>query len=128
MFAQWLQDQLDQRKWKQVDLAKAAELDRAVIHNLLKSKRGPGETTIKAIAKALNLPPEEVYRVANFLPPIAQVTERDERINHRIKMLSDEKRRQVEYFLDYLESWPEPNENAVLTENKKVVSVPERIA
>jgi transcriptional regulator with XRE-family HTH domain len=88
-FPQWLQLELDKRGWRQADLARAANLDSAVISNLINSKRGPGEETCQSIAKAFGIPPETVYRAAGLLPPISERDERIETILHLAEQLPD---------------------------------------
>ena len=68
-FSDWLRLQLKNRNWRQADLARAAHLDSAVISNLINERRGPGEDTCRAIARAFHLPPEQVFRAAGILPP-----------------------------------------------------------
>lgn len=67
-FSEWIQSQLDQRGWKQADLARASGLDSAVISNVINQRRKAGEVVCRAIAKAFNLPPETVFRSAGILP------------------------------------------------------------
>ncbi len=73
-FSDWIIAELDRRGWKQIDLAKAAHLDRAVISNLVNGRRGPGEDTCTAIAHALGYPPLVVFRAAGLLPPDPEMT------------------------------------------------------
>lgn len=68
-FPEWLLEQMDERGWKQADLARAANLDTAVISNIINRKRKAGEVVCSAIARGLNLPPETVFRIAGLLPP-----------------------------------------------------------
>lgn len=67
---EFLEKEMDKRSWKQADLARAANLDSAVISNIINGRRRMGEETGKAIAHALNLPPEVVFRAANLLPQV----------------------------------------------------------
>lgn len=68
-FGEWLNNQLMGRDWKPADLARTSKLDSGVISNLLNGKRNPGVDTSKAISAALDIPLEEVYRMARILPP-----------------------------------------------------------
>jgi transcriptional regulator with XRE-family HTH domain len=70
-FAEWLQTEIDKRGWSQSDCARSASLNRAVINKLLNGKSKPQPSTLMAIAKALKIPIETVYRAAGLLPPTA---------------------------------------------------------
>jgi transcriptional regulator with XRE-family HTH domain len=67
-FSEWLQAEMDKRGWSQSDLARAAELNRAVINKLLNGKSHPQPSTLEAISRALKVPLEIIYRVAGLLP------------------------------------------------------------
>jgi transcriptional regulator with XRE-family HTH domain len=67
-FSEWLQAEMDKRGWSQSDLARAAELNRAVINKLLNGKSHPQPATLEAISRALKVPLEIIYRVAGLLP------------------------------------------------------------
>lgn len=67
-FSEWLQSEMDKRGWSQSDLARSADLNRAVINKLLNGKSHPQPTTLEAISRALKIPPETIYRAAGLLP------------------------------------------------------------
>ncbi len=83
-FSKWLKDELEARSWKQADLVRASGLDSAVVSNIVNGRRKAGETTAKAIAKALNIPAELVFRRASLLPP---QPERNEKISEVLYIL-----------------------------------------
>ena len=68
-FSDWLQLELNRRGWSQSDCARAANLNRAVINKLLNGKSRAQPSTLGAIAHALKIPVETVYRAAGLLPP-----------------------------------------------------------
>ncbi len=41
-FSAFLKEEMEKKNWKQADLARAANLDSAVISMLINEKRGPG--------------------------------------------------------------------------------------
>jgi len=96
---EWLRERLKERKWKQADLARASGIDTAVISNLINGKRGPGEDTCTAIAHALDLPPETVYRAAGLLPPVTPTMEDTEEALHLFAQLSPEERQEMIDFM-----------------------------
>ena len=67
-FSEWLQTEMDKRGWSQSDLARAADLNRAVINKLLNGKSHPQPSTLEAISRALKIPIEITYRAAGLLP------------------------------------------------------------
>jgi transcriptional regulator with XRE-family HTH domain len=68
IFSEWLQNEINKRGWSQSDLARAADLNRAVINKLLNGKSHPQPATLEAISRALKLPIETTYRAAGLLP------------------------------------------------------------
>lgn len=68
-FADWLRNQLEQRGWTQSELSRRSGVSPAQITRVLSGERGLGEKSISALAKALNLPVETVFRAAGLLPP-----------------------------------------------------------
>ena len=67
-FSEWLQAEMNKRGWSQSDLARAADLNRAVINKLLNGKSHPQPATLEAISRALKIPIETTYRAAGLLP------------------------------------------------------------
>jgi transcriptional regulator with XRE-family HTH domain len=67
-FSQWLKNEMKIRGWRQADLARATGIDSSVFSRILNLEREPSPDTCRAIAKALVLPPEVVFRKAGFLP------------------------------------------------------------
>jgi len=67
-FSEWLQMEMDRRGWSQSDLARSADLNRAVINKLLNGKSHPQPATLEAISRALKIPIEVTYRAAGLLP------------------------------------------------------------
>ncbi|MGE5378676.1 MAG: helix-turn-helix domain-containing protein [Bacteroidota bacterium] len=67
-FSEWLQNEMNKRGWSQSDLARAADLNRAVINKLLNGKSHPQPATLEAISRALKIPIETTYRAAGLLP------------------------------------------------------------
>ena len=68
-FSDWLNDQMNSRGWRAVDLANAANLPSATVVRILNGDRNAGPDAAVKIAKALSLSPEHVFRQAGLLPP-----------------------------------------------------------
>jgi len=88
-FSEWLKQELDKRNWKQADLARASQLDSAVISNLMNGKRRSGENTARAIAHALKLPVDLVFEKANMLPPKPDLSPIKRKLAHLAEALPD---------------------------------------
>ena len=68
-FSVWVCAEIDKRGWKASDLARAANVSKGTISDILNERRRPGLDVCVAIAKALKYPPEDVLRIAGLLPP-----------------------------------------------------------
>ncbi len=68
-FSAWIHAEIDKRGWKASDLARAANVSRGTISDILNERRRPGLEVCVAIARALKYPPEDVLRIAGLLPP-----------------------------------------------------------
>jgi transcriptional regulator with XRE-family HTH domain len=78
-FADWLEEEIQKRGWQPSDMAREANTYPATITRILNRMRNPGPDICLAIAKALDMPPEEVFRKAGLLPdlpygPLEQMT------------------------------------------------------
>lgn len=68
-FSRWLLSELEGRNWSQSDLARRAKVSNAAISDVLSGRRNIGSNLAYAIALAMNVPVEVVYREAGLLPP-----------------------------------------------------------
>ena len=75
---EYLEEELISRSWRPADLARAASLPDATISHVLNGSRRAGPEVCNALARALDEPPEKIFRLAGLLPPVAPVVE-DER-------------------------------------------------
>jgi transcriptional regulator with XRE-family HTH domain len=98
-FAEWLENVMVQQGLSQSELARRSGVTRSAINGVLKGTRGPGVDLANGIAKALKLPPEEVYRAAGLLPPAIDVDEEIERIIHEVEKLPPQDREEVLAFI-----------------------------
>lgn len=69
-FVEWLQAELDKRDWRQADLARRGGIHTGLLSRIMSLERNPGPDTCSSIAKALNIPPEDVFRKAGLLPSL----------------------------------------------------------
>jgi transcriptional regulator with XRE-family HTH domain len=94
-FSDWLQSELNKRQWSQAELAYSAGISRAVINKLLNKKTYPQPDTLQAIARALKIPVETVYRVAGLLPEESETDAFVAEIVHKLKLIKNPKRRET---------------------------------
>jgi transcriptional regulator with XRE-family HTH domain len=104
-FVNWLEVELRNRDWRPADLARKANLDKSVVSRILNSERRPEPETLIAIARALRLPPEQVFRVAGVLPSPHKADDTLRRIEHLYHTLEDpvNKQKALE-FLEFLQT------------------------
>lgn len=68
-FPEWLEHQLKEQGISQAELARRAGVTRGAINGILQGARGPGVELCQGIARALNIPVQDVYEAAGLLPP-----------------------------------------------------------
>lgn len=99
-FSTWLQDQLNERGWDQADLVRRSGVSQSQVSRIMTGMRKPGPEVSRAIARALHITSDEVFRVAGILPPKnVNLTTDDQRaldeLIDKIIMLSPENQRLV---------------------------------
>lgn len=92
-FSEWLQAEMDKRGWSQSDLARNADLNRAVINKLLNGKSHPQHPTLEAISRALRIPIEITYRAAGLLPSTPDNDDVVEEAIHVLKSIQSAQRK-----------------------------------
>lgn len=107
-FGDWLEERIKEKGMKPADLTHEANVGTGTIYNILNNNRKPGLEVILAIAHALNLPAEEVFRQAGFLPPKPKLDAESEEALHLFRQLSPEIRHLI---LKALRVWVETTEN-----------------
>jgi len=96
-FVTWLTTEIDKRGWTNNEFARRAGVTSPTISLVISEKRGPGPEFCLGAAKALKIPPEEVFRRAGILPPLP-APDNDptlEEITAYLKRLSSEDRKEV---------------------------------
>lgn len=66
-FTHWLKIELSRRGWSQAELARRAGLSKSGVSYVLTGARIPGALTVAAIARALDLPEDQVFEKAGLL-------------------------------------------------------------
>lgn len=99
-FSEWLQKELNKRKWRPTDLAKRANISDAAVSRILKGERKADTDSLKAIAKALNISAEQIFRHAGLLPPENESDDWVEEMNYKITLIPPGLRSIAESFID----------------------------
>ena len=95
---EWLNEEIQDRGWSIRELARRAGITHAAISHVLNGSRQPGSGFCTAIARALQLPAEEVFRRAGLLPRLevgAQTDVTIQTVMDRLKYLTAEERQEV---------------------------------
>lgn len=95
-FSDWLLNEINRRGWSQSELARRAGIPRQIISNYINRQREkPDSDVLISISRALNLPPETVFRAAGLLPPVDEDTEYQEEFFHLLSQLSPQERQEI---------------------------------
>jgi transcriptional regulator with XRE-family HTH domain len=86
--AQWLVKETDKRGWSFRELGRRAGLTSATISRVITGASRSGWEFCRKIAIALNVPPENVFRLADLLPPEPKETAALREMIHLFSQLS----------------------------------------
>jgi transcriptional regulator with XRE-family HTH domain len=106
-FPEWLQAEMNKRGWSQGELARRAGVSRPAISNILSESRQPQAATCEAIARALGLPAEDVFRRAGILPPEPNSDPITELGTHLLRELPAEERERFVEQMRAVLAWQE---------------------
>jgi len=93
----------------QGDLAQKSELSASQISRILKLESTPSQDAIAAIARALHLPAETIFRAAGILPSISQVDEYNAQILNETKDMTEQEKRSLLAFIRSTKQMREPS-------------------
>lgn len=69
-FATWLTGEMDRRGWSNSELARRAGVVPSTLSKIITGYNQPGIDLCNGLARALNLPPELIFRRAGLLPKL----------------------------------------------------------
>jgi transcriptional regulator with XRE-family HTH domain len=69
-FGEWIAREREKRGWSQADLARYAGLHRQSLYKIENGEASPAVETFIALATALDISPNVLFRKAGLLPPI----------------------------------------------------------
>ena len=100
-FSNWLLNELKKRDWNNSDLARHSRLTRQAVGNYING-RTPSPEAVKAIARALKVPPETVSRQAGLLPSESQEAAEIRELKHLFDQLPDNRKDDLLAFARHL--------------------------
>jgi transcriptional regulator with XRE-family HTH domain len=92
---EWLLEKMEEKGMNAAELSRRSGISAPQITRLLSGQRGVSEVSLRAISEALNIPPEEAFRVAGFLPPVPERTEAHEQLLYLFDRLNDKDRQMI---------------------------------
>lgn len=95
LFGTWLKIQLDEKGISQAELARRIQMQPSQVSHIISGERGTTPEGYLAIARALSLPPEIIYRAAGLLPPKPETDEQVEEIMHEATQLNEAEREEL---------------------------------
>lgn len=108
---EYLESEINARFWRPADLAKKAQIPDATLSRILSQSRQAGPGVCKALAKALDQPPEKLFRLAGLLPPSRDPGEDEEELLYHYRDLDEGGQREARAVLKVLRethaNWPE---------------------
>ena len=95
--AKWLYDEMNRQGLTVSDVATLGNISAPTISRILNMERNAGPDACVAIAKALNYPPEMVFRIAGLLPDttVAPHSPEAQELTHLFDQLSDDDQRDI---------------------------------
>jgi transcriptional regulator with XRE-family HTH domain len=72
--ADYINRELNARQWSVRELARRSGLAHTTINDVTALRSNPGLEFCRSIARAFNVPPEQVLRLAGLLPPVPEET------------------------------------------------------
>jgi transcriptional regulator with XRE-family HTH domain len=102
---QWLVEEVNKRGWSFRELGRRAGLSSGAISKVITGVSLPGWEFCRRVARAFNVPPEKVFRLAGLLPPEPRETTNMREITHLFSQLSPEDQ---ERFIAFVRTFLEP--------------------
>jgi len=88
-FGEWLQNELDARRWSQREFSRRSKVSIGTISNAINGVYEQDKNTLLAFAKALRLPKEVLFREAGVLPDVPEATAQSEQALHLFRQLNE---------------------------------------
>jgi transcriptional regulator with XRE-family HTH domain len=120
LFITAIEDELKERGWSQSELAKRSDINPSTLSLILSGDRNPGPDICLGVARAFDLPPEDVFRTAGLLPPKTKQDHLIELITHLASQLhTEEDKNDVIEYIRMRRRIAEKREKNVAAESKR---------
>lgn len=110
-FIRWLDDELRKRGWSQSEAARRGGISASMINAIVNRQTNPGLDFCRGLARAFNMPLEDVFRRAGILPALVELPDEAKDWGERLLYLTEEDRRRavemMEQVLKFAEERPE---------------------
>jgi transcriptional regulator with XRE-family HTH domain len=88
-FTRWLRGELKRREWNMAELARRGGISDVQVSRIFSGEQKAGFETLRAVAKALDIPLYEVFVRAGLLPPDGERSPLVERMVEILKTLPE---------------------------------------
>ena len=95
VFAEWLNDKMQERSWSQSELARRSGLSQATVSMVLSGDRSPGPEFLLGVSDALNVPEIIVFQKAGILPDDSLSTPNSREASFLFRQLSDRQQKDL---------------------------------
>lgn len=110
-FVAWLNQQLEERGWSRSEAARRGEFSSSMLDKVIGGFAQPGLDFCRGLARAFNMPLEDVLRRAGILPALVELPDEAKDWGERLLYLTEEDRRRavemMEQVLKFAEERPE---------------------
>ena len=116
-FVDYIEDELQRREWSRSDLARKGDITPTQVTRILSRKQMAGKDFCQAIARAFNVPEEDVFRRAGILTSKSKLSPLAERAAHLVESIDDEKEKEM--VIRFLESYSETSSRKVIAAKRQ---------
>jgi len=132
-FVDWLTTEVERRGWNNSELARRAGVGHSTVSQVLSLQQNPGLGFCIGVARAFDIPPEDVLRLAGLLPPLPPAVKEEREIVRLIRSIGVQAREVVMAQLRALAGVPPAPANQVAEERAAYQvdeprTLPERLA
>ena len=94
-FPDWLNEQISMRGWSLNELARRAGVSVSSVSLVLSGQRKAGPDFCNGIARAINVPADQVFRLAGILPSLPSADAQFEQARHYFNQLTESEKDMV---------------------------------
>lgn len=110
-FVDYIESELQRREWSRSDLARKGDITPTQVTRILSRKQMAGKDFCQAIARAFNVPEEEIFRRAGILTSKSKLSPLAERAAHIVESMQSEEAKEI--MVDFLESYADKSNRKV---------------